>query len=97
MVKKNEHVGSDVMEDLKKRLKDEKFKTKFEKQRLKVSIGQMVKRIAKEKKLSIRQLAEKMHSSVSQIQRLIEDRNVSLETLVKFANATGKKLEIKFK
>src|SRR5687768_12297750 len=89
--KKNSRIGSDVMEDLKERLKSKSFKEKFEKQRLKVAVGQMVRRIAKEKKLSIRDLASRMDSSVSQVQRLFEDKNVSVSTLTKFAAATGKK------
>lgn len=93
----NKHMGTKLDDYLKVRLKKKSFKDKFEKERLNVSVGQMVQRIAKKNNLSIRALAKKMGSSLSQVQRLMEDKNVTLNTLKKFADATGKKLEIVLK
>ena len=91
------HIGSDALEDIRARLKSKTFRKKFEQQRMKVSVGQMVRRITEEMNFSVRDLAKKMGSSVSQVQRLLEDKNVSVGTLIRFANATDRKLEIKFR
>lgn len=57
----------------------------------------MVRRILKHKKMSLRALAKKMDSSVSQVQRLIQDDNVSLDTLARFAAATGSNVSVQIK
>ena len=92
--KKNPHIGSDFKDLLNEELKDPEFKREFEKARLRIAVGAMVRRIAKQKKLSVRILAKKMRSSPSQVQRLLEDRNISLDTLAKFAAATGKEITV---
>lgn len=97
MKKSNHTVGTTLDDYLHDRLRKKSFKVKFEKAKLKVSVGQMVQRIALQNKLSLRTLAKKMGSSLSQVQRLMEDENITISTLRKFADATGKKLEIRFR
>lgn len=94
MSKKNPHKGADFSDFLKEELKDPAFRREFEKARLNLTVGATVRRIMKHHKLSVRALAKRMQSSVSQVQRLLDDENVSLETLAKFAAATGKKLSV---
>ena len=93
----NPHRGSSFYDHLKDELKDPEFRREFEKARAEIMIGQMVRRIVKQKRLSIRQLARKMRSSISQVQRLMKDANVSIEALARFAAATGKRLSIQIK
>lgn len=92
--KSNPHVGSDFKDFLAEQLKSPAFRREFEKARLNLSVGATVRRIMRHHKLSVRALAKRMQSSVSQVQRLLDDENVSLETLAKFAAATGKKLSV---
>jgi len=97
MSKTNPHRGSSFNDHLREELKDPEFRREFEKARAEIVIGQMVRRIVKQKRLTIRQLAKRMKSSVSQVQRLMSDANVSIDALAKFAAATGKKLSIQLK
>ena len=97
MKKMNPHRGSSFSDFLKGELKDPDFRREFEKVTAELLIGQEVRRIAKEKRLSIRQLARKMRTSISQVQRLMGDANVSIEALARFAAATGKRLSIELK
>ena len=91
------YVGSDFQHFLQERLKNPSFRREFEKARLNIVVGSMVRRILKHKKMSLRALAKKMDSSVSQVQRLIQDDNVSLDTLARFAAATGSKVSVQIK
>jgi len=91
------HVGSDFQDFLQEKLKSPSFRRGFEKARLNIVVGSMVRRILKHKKMSLRALAKKMDSSVSQVQRLIQDDNVSLDTLARFAAATGSKVSVQIK
>ena len=93
----NKHIGSSFGDFLKTKLTHEEFKREYEKARLNIAIGETVKRILKEQKLSIRKLAKEMKSSASQVQRLLDDQNISFDTLAKFAAATGTKIEINIK
>lgn len=97
MPKKNKYVGRSLDDVLKVKLKDDSFRRKFEKARLEISVGQMVRRIMKHRKLTVRQLATKAGISKEQVQRLKADKNVSLDTLAKVAAATDKKVVIDFK
>jgi len=97
MAVNNRFVGSDYDDLLKKELKNAKFRKRYEKARLTVAVGQIVKRIMAQKKLSSRQLAAAMDVSTSQVQRLLKDENVTVSTLAKFAAATDKAIEIKIK
>lgn len=96
-MKTNPHRGSSFSNFLKEELKDPEFAREFQKVTAEIMIGQMVRRIVKQKRLSIRQLAKRMRSSVSQVQRLMSDANVSIDALARFAAATGKKLSIQIK
>lgn len=96
-MKTNPHRGSSFSDFLKEELKDPEFAREFQKVTAEIMIGQMVRRIVKQKRLSIRQLAKRMRSSVSQVQRLMSDANVSIDALARFAAATGKKLSIQIK
>lgn len=95
--KTNPHIGSDFRDFLEGKLKNPSFRKEFEKVRLNLSVSAMVRRIMQHQRLSLRALAKRMQSSISQVQRLLNDENVSLETLAKFATATGKKLFINLK
>lgn len=97
MAKMNPHRGSRFSDFLKEELRDREFAREFQKATAEIMIGQMVRRIVKQKRLSIRQLARRMRSSVSQVQRLMSDANVSVDALARFAAATGKKLSIQLK
>lgn len=97
MARTNPHRGSSFSDFLKEELKDPEFSREFQKVTAEIMIGQMVRRIVKQKRLSIRQLAKRMRSSVSQVQRLMSDANVSIDALARFAAATGKKLTIQLK
>lgn len=97
MSKKNPHKGSSFSDFLKEELRDSAFRREFEKATAEIRIGQMVRRIVKQRKISIRQLAKRMKTSVSQVQRLMNDANVSVEALARFAAAMGKKLLINLK
>lgn len=94
---KNTHVGSDVFADLKKNLKSPSFKEEYQKARLQIAIGQAARAIAKQNNLSVRGLAEKMQASPAQVERLFTDKNVTIDTLAKFAAATGKTVSVHFK
>ncbi len=96
-MKKNIHIGSDVLADLKKRLKSPIFKEEYERARLQLAIGKEARKIAREKKMTVRHLAQKMHASPAQVERLFNDQNVTLDTLAKFAVATGKTVSVEFK
>lgn len=97
MKKTNPHRGSSFADFLAKDLKDPKFQREFSKATTELLVGQTVRRIAKEKRLSVRELARRMKTSISQVLRLMNDANVSIEALARFAAATGKRLCIELK
>lgn len=97
MKKANPHRGSSFSEFLKEELKDPEFRREFERATAEILIGQTVRRIAKEKGLSIRKLAARMKTSISQVRRLMTDANVTVEALARFAAATGKRLSIQLR
>lgn len=95
--RKNPYRGTNLDDFLKEEFKNPRIKKGAEEMRLKLAVGRMVRRIAKQQRLSFRALAKRMGGSISQIQRLMSDENVNLDTLTKFAVATGKKLHIELK
>ncbi len=97
MKKKNSHLGSKFTDFLKKEMKQPVFKEEFEKIRLQLSVGNKARKIVQKKGLSIRALAKKMATSISQVTRLMNDENVSLDTLSRFAAATGVKLNVELR
>lgn len=97
MKKINPRRGSSFLDFLHDELKDSDFRREFEKVAAELMIGQEVRRIAKQKHLSVRQLAKRMRTSISQVQRLMNDANVSIDALARFAAATGKRLSIALK
>lgn len=97
MKKNNPHRGSSFSDFLRSELKDPDFRREFERVTAELLIGQEVRRITKEKRLSIRQLAKRMRTSISQVQRLMNDANVSIDALARFAAATGKRLSIELR
>lgn len=97
MAKGSKHIGSKFDDFLKKELKNPEFKEEYEKVRMHLSIGKKVRKIAKREGLTVRSLAEKMDTSISQVNRLMTDANVSLETLSRFAAATGSKLNVELR
>ena len=60
MKKMNPHRGSSFSDFLKGELKDPDFRREFEKVTAELLIGPEVRRIAKEKRLSVRELARRM-------------------------------------
>lgn len=94
---KNPRLGSKFSSFLKKELKASVFREQFDKVRLQLAIGDKARQIALKKGLSIRVLARRMETSVSQVTRLMNDKNISLETLSRFAAATGAKLNVELR
>lgn len=93
----NPHRGSSFADFLAEECSDPQFRREFDRVAAELLIGQTVRRIAKEKRLSIRQLAKRMRTSISQVQRLMNDANVSIDALARFAFATGTRLSIQLK
>lgn len=83
---------------LKESLKDDEFKKIYLEERAKLKIGEMLKRERKKLKLTLKKLAEKMHTTVSALSRLENHpENVKIDTLIKYSVALGKTLHIDFK
>ncbi len=92
--KANPHEGTHLADYLRKEYKKPNIRRGAEKMRVQLAVGRMIRRVLKQQKMSLRELARRMGGSISQAQRLLNDDNVNLETLTKFAMATGKDLKI---
>lgn len=95
--RKNLYRGSNLDDFLKEEFRNPDIKKGAEEMRLRLAVGRMVRKITKQQRLSFRSLAKRMGGGISQIQRLMNDENINLDTLAKFAVATGKKLRIELK
>ena len=93
----NLYLGSRFENHLKEKFKNPEFKIAFDQARLKRKLSQKTRTLMKLRKMSIRKLAQKMDTNISQVQRLINEENVSIDTLVRFATAIGKKLVIEYR
>ncbi len=94
-MKKNNCLGSTFNDWLESELTDKEFRSLFKAEKQRLELGSRLQDIAKERKLSIRKLAKRMKTSVSQVQRLFSDSvfKCSLETLMKFCIAVDCSLE----
>lgn len=98
MEKRNPYIGRSVDKVLHEKMKNEDFRESYLKTRAELDLAREMKSILARKKIGLRALARRMHTSVSQAQRLTDDRvkSFNLDTLVRFAVATGTKLQIGF-
>lgn len=83
---------------LREELKDEKFKKIFELERAKVSLAQRIAEIRQEENLKQKDLANRLHVSqqfISQIETG-QEKNLTVETLLKIAKSLGRALKISF-
>ena len=88
--KRNPHHGS-TLDDL---LKEEGVLEQFQAVAIKEVIAWQIQRAMKEKKLSKNRMADLMHTSRAQLDRLLdpEQGNVTIETLQRAANVLGRPL-----
>lgn len=91
--------GGNFQQDLEKDLKDPKFRVLFEREKQRLRLSERLHHALSQSRLSIRKAATFMGTSKSQVERIINDpkANVSVDTLIKFAAAIGKSLEIRIK
>jgi predicted XRE-type DNA-binding protein len=90
--KRNRHHGSSV-DDL---LKEEGVLEQFQAVAIKEVIAWQIQKAMKEKKLSKNRMADLMHTSRAQLDRLLDPAqgNVTIETLQRAANVLGRPLRI---
>lgn len=93
----NPHIGGDALKDIDSWLKNDEFRAEYERVRQQITVDVAVKRIMKHQKWTVRTLAKKMGTSLSQVQRLTEGKNVTIDTLSKFAAATNSEFKINLK
>jgi antitoxin HicB len=90
--KVNKHRGSSIDEFLKKEGVLEEFQARAVKEVIAWQLAQAMK----ERKLSKRRLAALMHTSRTQIDRVLDpqDGNVTIETLQRAAKIVGRKVQV---
>lgn len=88
------HIGGDVLKDIDGWLENDEFRLVYERVRQNITVDLAVKRIMAHQNWTVRALAKTMGTSLSQVQRLMEGKNVTIDTLAKFAAATESDLEI---
>ena len=95
MVKRNVHTGS-RLDDF---LKDEGIFEEVQAKALKRALAEQLEESMQAAKLTKLDMARKMATSRSQLDRVLDPSNVSvqLDTLIKAARALGKEIEIKIK
>ncbi len=84
--------------DLKEKLKDEEFKRLYEIECAKVALAQKIAELRQDKHLKQVELARKLGVSqqfISQIETG-QERNLTLETLIKIAKSLGRGVRISF-
>jgi antitoxin HicB len=88
----NRHKGSSIDDSLKEEGVFEKFQARAVKEVIAWQLGQAMK----ERKLSKRRLAVLMHTSRTQIDRMLDpnEGNVTIETLQRAAAIIGRKVQI---
>lgn len=92
MSKKNKHIGSSF-DDF---LKEDGIFEEVEAAAIKKVIAMKIQEAMKQNKLTKASLAKKMKTSRSALDRLLdpENKSVTLQTLVKAANALGKQVTV---
>lgn len=95
MAKRNVHTGS-KFDDF---LKDEGIYEEVQAKALKRALAEQLEESMQAAKLTKLDMARKMATSRSQLDRVLDPSNVSvqLDTLIKAARALGKEIEIKIK
>ena len=90
--RRNRHHGSNI-DDF---LKEEGVLEQFQAAAIKEVIAWQIQKAMKERKLSKNKMAELMHTSRAQLDRLLdpEQGNVTIETLQRAANVLGRSLRI---
>jgi DNA-binding XRE family transcriptional regulator len=84
--------------DLKKRMKNRKFKAAYYNARLVREVSGQVEFMRRKKRLTQKQLADKAHIPQQEISKIEKgERNITLETLEKIASGLGKKVNVSFK
>ena len=99
-MKKNPYLGENFRTYLKRKLKDPEYRRGYELARARLKLQLKIQETVKQKHLSIRQLAKRMGTSGTQIQRLLDtetDKDFRLGTLVRISQALGKELVINFR
>ena len=88
----NRHIGSGIDE----LLKDEGVLEEFQAKAIKEVIAWQLGQAMKDQKLSKRKLALMMHTSRTQVDRVLDpnDGNVTLETLQRAAAVVGRKVQV---
>lgn len=83
---------------LDEQFKDEAFRKGFEEEGLYAQLAVQIARLRARKKLSQKQLAQRLHTSQQTVSRLEDphNRSCSLRTLTKLAHALGKELKVEF-
>jgi DNA-binding XRE family transcriptional regulator len=84
--------------DLREKLKNEKFRKAYELECAKVALAQKIAELREEKHLRQIDLAKKLGVSqqfISQIETG-EERNLTIETLIKIAKSLGRGIKISF-
>ena len=83
---------------LKEKLKDKEFRKFFELERANVALAQRIAELRQNEGLKQTDLAKKMHVSqqfISQIETA-QERNLTIETLLKIAKSLGHSVKISF-
>jgi DNA-binding XRE family transcriptional regulator len=98
-MKKTKTLDTDFFEkDLKKRLKNRKFREAFYMSRLVRRISSQISEIRGKKHLSQKQLADKAHVPQQEISNIENGkRNITLVTLEKIAAGFGGTIDVNFK
>ena len=84
--------------DLRKKLKDEKFRKAYELECAKVALAQKIAELRQKEHLKQSDLAKKLNVSqqfISQIETA-QESNLTLETLIKIAKSLGRGIKISF-
>ena len=81
---------------LKEQLKDPEFKKAFDEEEIYASLAIQIARIRQKEGLTQQELAKRLHTTQQTVCRLedIHNRSYSLRTLIKLADALGKRLEV---
>lgn len=89
---RNKHMGSGI-DDF---LKEEGVLEEFQAQAVKEVIAWQLGQAMQDRKLSKRKLAELMHTSRTQVDRVLDpkDGNVTIETLQRAAAIVGRKVQV---
>lgn len=95
---RNPYIGRTVGKVLHEKLKNKEFQKAYLKTRAELDLAREMKLILMRKKIGLRALARRMRTSISQAQRLTDEhiKSFNVDTLVRFAVATGTKLQIGF-